>query len=293
MITPGGFAKKRPYKDPQYQTIIDIIRDEEDLAFGLLFNFFNTFCQNGGLSAVMNIIRLGKAVSNGKNQVNSGQLSLESIACLVSPFSGLKAIANEKVINDLVLAGENLFFENFQGLTDKELKDLNKEDLSNALKKMRRFLKLYYNEDDVSKVIEKNEMVLSVKLLQSPYLEKQLNGLGDIKKLIDRIEMNTMGNNSYLYQIEPMQKLRWLNSDFLGKWILENRILEIILNENAHAELVKRTAPILVFLAKKNLVKAEIIELLWKSQQGKHEDIVRVVYDIIKDLVKFLNIEVN
>jgi hypothetical protein len=62
-----------------------------------------------------------------------------------------------------------------------------------------------------------------------------------------------------------------------------------VFGENTHLEIVKRTGCILKFLARQNALPAETIELIWKCQLGKHEEMVRVVYNIIKDLVPFIS----
>jgi len=64
-------------------------------------------------------------------------------------------------------------------------------------------------------------------------------------------------------------------------WILNEKILEIVLGENTHLEIVKRSSCILKFLAKLDSLPLESVDLIWKSQLGKHEEMVRVVYQMI------------
>jgi hypothetical protein len=45
---------------------------------------------------------------------------------------------------------------------------------------------------------------------------------------------------------------KWLTADTLKQWILEEKILEIVLGENTHLEIVKRSSCILKFLAKED-----------------------------------------
>jgi hypothetical protein len=68
-------------------------------------------------------------------------------------------------------------------------------------------------------------------------------------------------------------------------------VLETVLGENTHIEIVKRSGCLLKFLAKQGSLPAEMIELIWKCQLGKHEEMVRVVYNIIKDLVAFIPLD--
>lgn len=68
-------------------------------------------------------------------------------------------------------------------------------------------------------------------------------------------------------------------------WILQEKVLEIVLGENTHSEIVKRGCCILKFLAKQGHLPIDSVDLIWKSQIGKHEEEVRVVYALISDLV--------
>lgn len=47
-----------------------------------------------------------------------------------------------------------------------------------------------------------------------------------------------------------IKPLKWLTSELLKDWILQNKILEIVFGENTHTEIVKRSSSILKFLAK-------------------------------------------
>jgi len=77
-------------------------------------------------------------------------------------------------------------------------------------------------------------------------------------------------------------------------WILNERILDVVFGENTHLEIVKRSGCILKFLAKQGSLPPETVDLIWK-QQGKHEEMVRVIYHTVQELVphleqKFINL---
>jgi len=71
---------------------------------------------------------------------------------------------------------------------------------------------------------------------------------------------------------------------------VNERVAETIFGEGAHPEIVKRAAPILRFLCQQGAISNEIVDLVWKCQQGKHEETVRVVYGLINDVVDDLPI---
>lgn len=81
-----------------------------------------------------------------------------------------------------------------------------------------------------------------------------------------------------------------MTEETLKDWILNNKVLDIIFGENTHIEIVKRGGSILKFLAKQNALPEDSVELIWRCQQGKHAEMVRVVYSIIQELVPSIDV---
>ena len=80
----------------------------------------------------------------------------------------------------------------------------------------------------------------------------------------------------------------------LKKWIFENGILQIILGPNAHIEIVKRSVTILKMLPRygDDLFDESIVDLIWKCQLGKHEEVVRTVYNLIQEVLPVVSIDI-
>jgi len=281
------FVQRRD-NDPSIISLAEKIDKEEEMVYGLFINLFNTFCNSNGLQSIFDIISSETLIKKTKTTALANyKLPLDIIATLLAPLKTLRTIVKEEVINEIVEKGEKAFFQRLQNLDEKEIKDIVKDNLAMAMILMKGFLKLKHSEEQASKIIDTHEMMLSLKYLQTPFLEKRLNGLADIKKMIEKVDLPF----SDVHQSLGI-KQSWLTSEYLTKWIVQHNILGIILNENTHAELVKRTSHILIFLAKKKAITKEIIELLWKCQQDKHEDIIRVVYDTIRDILDYITIDV-
>jgi len=87
------------------------------------------------------------------------------------------------------------------------------------------------------------------------------------------------------------QKVRpthYLDITRLRDWIIKEEVAETLFGEGAHPEILKRAAPVLRFLSQHGSMSLEIVDLVWKCQQGKHEETVRVVYGLINDVVEDL-----
>ena len=284
--------EERQEPDPSLYVLQDRVDAEEDMVYGLFIKFFHTFATAGGLRAMMHIIAPEKLAEIAQaipgSSLAAFKLPLDFVASLLSSLRSVKTIAKKEAIHELALIGKKTFIERVQALEEKDIKDLSRDRLVSAIKLMRSFLKLEFTDEEAAKTATTCEMLLSLKLLQSPYLEKRLHGIADIKRIIEQVD-NLDANSAYL----SPPKSSWLSPEYLVGWVVKNGIPAIILNENAHAELVKRASYILAFLAKHGAMTTSLLELLWKCQLDKHEDIVRAIYDVIKDVVEYLSFEAS
>jgi len=79
----------------------------------------------------------------------------------------------------------------------------------------------------------------------------------------------------------------------LKTWITEKRVLEYVLDEAFHPELVKRLIFVLKFLANQGGLTNNHLDLLWKCGVDAHEENVRAVYETITDLSTEVSVEIN
>ena len=63
--------------------------------------------------------------------------------------------------------------------------------------------------------------------------------------------------------------------------MIQEKVAETLFAEGSHPELLKGAAPIVRFLCQQNAINQEIVDMIWKCQQGKHEEMVRTVYNLI------------
>ena len=62
-------------------------------------------------------------------------------------------------------------------MTEKELKEIDKESVSRVLKELKDFLTLSMNEMETAEFIEINQLNISLRFIKSTYLEKKLKGI--------------------------------------------------------------------------------------------------------------------
>ena len=73
-------------------------------------------------------------------------------------------------------------------MTEKELKEIDKESIGRVLTDLKDFLTLGLTDTETAEMVESNQLQVSLRFLKSTYLEKRLKGISDIKWMIERLE---------------------------------------------------------------------------------------------------------
>ena len=73
-------------------------------------------------------------------------------------------------------------------MSEKDIKEIDKEVVSKVLTEIKDFLNLHYSEQETSQLIESTQLFVAHRFLKSINLEKRLKGLNHIKNMIDKIE---------------------------------------------------------------------------------------------------------
>lgn len=73
-------------------------------------------------------------------------------------------------------------------MSEKELKEIDKEIVGRVLNELKDFFALSMNDIETAELIESNLMNTALRFLKSTYLEKRLKGISEIKTMIERVE---------------------------------------------------------------------------------------------------------
>jgi hypothetical protein len=181
-------------------------------------------------------------------------------------------------------------------LDDKDVKALNKDEVSRVLRALKEFLVIGMTPPEAAKEIETAQLGLSLRFLKSNNLEKRLKGLNDIRVMVESVlssarlanlkarktgqpapadnmwrggideedEEDQYGFvNNQKKKVPPSQ---FMTTGTMREWLVANKFIEAVLGENAHTEIVKRSGPILKFLIKygQGAFDASSVEIVWK-----------------------------
>lgn len=164
-------------------------------------------------------------------------------------------------------------------------------DLKEILSIIRRFHQLFEDleiKDSNFAINEERELLLIIKFIKSGFLEKQLKAIDEIKYLILCCDPNFDSEEHELYFTK---KSAYSHPEKLKSFITKNKILEYILGEDFHVELLKRSKAIFRFLSQNGGISKEYFDLLWKHSEDIHENNKKTVFETLIELSKYLSAE--
>ncbi len=166
-------------------------------------------------------------------------------------------------------------------LTDRDMKEMSKtllERLFSTLDSLRQA------KDGLSPSVGRESALaaifgIAVQLIKSAYIQKKLLGLGLIKEMLPKFSKErALAEKSGL-------SMDWRDPQQLIKAMEEHKLVDIILGENAHAELLRKVEEVFAFLLENGRFEPRYLELLWKCCKEKHEDIMRTCLGLLASLV--------
>lgn len=133
-------------------------------------------------------------------------MPLDLISLLTSAFRTCNSIFAPTFAAHFTRQVKDILVYRLNNMTEKELKEIDKESISRVLTELKDFLTLSMNDLETAELIEINQLTIALRFLKSTYLEKRLKGISDIKSMIERIEASqyqtkkkTIGGMEYDY----------------------------------------------------------------------------------------------
>ena len=273
---------------------------------GIPINLFNYFGNQGGFEAISDILdpeRLSEL-----SGVEGAKIPLPLFVKFLHPFRNTLHYISPEFTSEIVPKFKKLFIREISEMEEKQLKNMSKDQAFKLVDSLSDFLDVHYPPEEKFKIIEVNQLQLALKYLKCPYLEKRLRGITEINKMIEKVTQPQYSG----YDVRDMKRhyqkasAKYFTGSTLSEWIIRNDLLGIIMGKSSHAEILRRylsiyiyckyiyrSAEVLKLLADEQRITNDILGQVWQCQTGKHEDIVRVIYDTIIDILDNLPIEVT
>ena len=114
-------------------------------------------------------------------------LPLDFVGDLTSPFINCGLLMSEEFANQFVSEVEGIVTQRLMQMSDKEIKELDKEALPGVLQQFQQFLQITKADDVIAQTVETIQLAFAARFLKTTYLEKRLKGVTDIRGLIERV----------------------------------------------------------------------------------------------------------
>lgn len=253
----------------------------------MLAQLVNRFGELGGFDAWLGIACYFKE-DNGNVLIPPFKM----FKTLISNISNILIFLNKDLQGQLMPKIKVQIEQRLKYISDKEIKDLDKEILTQFIQRCQALLIHYLPKEEVFLMTEMAELDIALRFLTCPYFEKRLKGINEIKDLTEKIDVyEQIARTGANYNHFVGKATRYISAKVFIEWVEKNKIFELILGDSLHVEIIKRTHEIIKFIAKYEKIPLSLLDLLWKSCEGKHEATLIGMYDLITEIADSLDKE--
>ena len=257
----------------------------------LICKLVNKFASLGGVDAWMKAFTYCREdEENTHNPNHVHLLPFRMMEVLLKTLSNIFGYLNKDIAENMIITIKDIILKRLEYIPDRELKELDRDDITKFISKVQSLLVQYYSRDEVISLTETAELDLDLKFLTCSFFEKRLKGIIRIKELAEKIDLYEQDPKISAQSSSP-KLLKHLDSKTFIDWIFKNRIFELILGDSIHTEIIKRTHEILKFIGKYETIPNSLLELIWNACEGKHEATVMGLYDTIVEISGHLSPE--
>lgn len=148
--------------------------NNKKVEFGQQVNFINYFAQIGGFDSIMNLAKKG---AEGEEKIDFDFLYSFTHPILKGTFKVLEP----SFAYDFVSGMAEHIKARYEGISEKEIQIIDRDSPFTILENLVYFFNLTRKDElrefEIHEFVETTELMLSLKMLKSPYLEKRLVGL--------------------------------------------------------------------------------------------------------------------
>ena len=269
-------------EDLDFEEIREMVSKKRELDFGLFYEFLDHFHYHDGFESIRNAIKWILP------QENSNTLPFELVPIITSPFKNWGSIISQEYSKVMAEEIQATILGRLESMNDDEMKEIEKTTINSLLTELREFLWISLDESSVDEKLETVKLTIALRFLKSTVMKKRLTGINEIKGII---EMTTDNIRRNWPDEDSPRRSKWIKPEYLCRWIYDNKLVEYLLGDSSHVELIKRSASVLRFLSVHKQLTKDHLELLWKWQDGKHEANVLGVFETIIEIWVDLSVD--
>jgi len=255
------------------------------------------------VAAVQKFIEL-----EGPNQImariedTSRPLSMPSLHLLLSSIHLVRGYLPKNGLDQFLFRLQDAVFESLLRAPPESLKRMTKQTMAKPLALIDALMAIIIGGEEIRRRNEIFDLSFGLALLKCPFLDKRIQGINDIKDLIERSlkkdeqtrkakgAMQVLSAAIGVGPQEPLERIS-LTSAFLVDWLEKNEVCKILLDPvDEHVELVRRSYEVFKLFLSENRLSTFHLDMLWTlASSGKHESVEHLVYDTVKKLAPLLS----
>jgi hypothetical protein len=175
--------------------------------------------------------------------------------------------------------------------------------------------------------MDRFRLALALKCLRTPFLEKRLVGITDIKEIIsaslrrqehmESADRDYAGSTSNMQVAPPPQPhsrpppqppphphphphprphphpqvpLCWCSPDVLLEWLEREQVVSLVFGEGLHDQVARRSVEVLCFMAMRAALDPQMLTMIWRASLDKHETVRQCIYSLLVDVSTHLQL---
>lgn len=254
---------------------------------GFVMSLAGKFAELGGFDKLLSMFKFGRSEEDHKCPMHMLSMGIKTLVKL-KDIGFKEKIADEMFEKVRTSVQDFLKVDNFR---DSDIKNTNFDELKFLI----RLLSFFYEDlDERFQMQELYDLEISRRFLLSPFFEKRIRGMKEFKNVQEKIQ-----NRHLRPQVDQNNRpirfevTRYLDEQVFSKWIIDQKVIDFIFEENPHQELIKRSLSVLQVMAQDvETFPERVIDLIWSCcSPEKHEDIIRATYELITELAIILPLE--
>lgn len=234
--------------------------------------FMDLFLKTGCMEALMNWMK----ESNTQKSPDL-RIILNILSSIAPTYSNVKIKDEinesfEDSIRAYLFDKETGLVNKIKNLNDNQMKDIKQEEFVKVLKD-------FYNcsKSKISKeaYISKVQFEILLMFLQSPYIDKKLTAMNEIKKLFERRARGRDGSSNKI----------------IAKYLAESDVINYIYQEAKHPELITRSADLIIILNEHGRLETDTLKMIWETciNEDKHEAVTEATLNVVSTIARHLN----
>ena len=295
--------KKIPTKAKQKFCLEQIYKsnsnfEKDSFSIICIVNYIDYFFSKGGLKLINDAItsqRENQVVEDNKVQVNNSiELYFKVPIFVITPFLQILTEVEYCLSKKINIEAEYFKFQEVMKLrlnflTSLEIKETKKQLIFITAGLMKNAIS-NYDKRQAGLIYEEIILIYYFKCFTSKILSKKIQGITAISNVIEALEKKERKEyTSKEKKTEEENQFELINREILIKFMNDKQIVDNLLGDGIHEEILKKSFPVFRYLANNNALNKNNFDLLWKNYSEKHETISLQIENIICGMSTFLN----